>query len=185
MYGLIFLFLFVVVPVLYGIAVYNRLTKLKFQVEEGWSDIDVQLRRRYNLIPNLVETVKGYASHERETFEEVVQARNAAMANDGPPEDQAKTENMLTGALRHLFALAENYPDLKANQNFLSLQKDLYEVEDKIQSARRYYNGTVRDNNTYVHQFPSNIVARLFDFHTADFFEIEDDAVRAPVAVKF
>lgn len=185
MYGLILLFIFVVVPVLYGIAIYNKLTKLKFQVEEGWSDIDVQLRRRYNLIPNLVETVKGYATHERATFEEVVQARNAAMANDGPPEQQAETENMLTGALRHLFALAENYPDLKANENFLSLQKDLYEVEDKIQAARRYYNGTVRDNNTYVHQFPSNIVARTFNFQTAEFFEIEEDAAREPVAVKF
>jgi len=185
MYGLIFLFLFVVVPILYGIAVYNKLTRLKYQVEEGWSDIDVQLRRRYNLIPNLVETVKGYVAHERQTLEEVVQARNAAMANDGPPEQQAETENMLTGALRHLFALAESYPDLKANQNFLALQKDLYEVEDKIQAARRYYNGTVRDNNTNVSQFPSNIIAKLFNFKTAEFFEIEEDAVRAPVAVKF
>ncbi len=185
MTGLIFLFVFVVVPLLYGIAIFNKLTKLKYQVEEGWSDIDVQLRRRYDLIPNLVEAVKGYAAHERGTFEEVVKARNAAMANEGPPEEQAKTENMLTGALRHLFALAENYPELKANQNFLSLQKDLYEVEDKIQASRRYYNGTVRDNNTYVRQFPSNLIANLFRFQPAEFFELEDDAARAPVAVKF
>ncbi len=145
------------------------------------------MKRRYNLIPNLVETVKGYAKHESGTLEKVVQARSAALANQGPPGDQARSENLLTGALKSLFALAENYPDLKANEGFLSLQNDLAEVEEKIQAARRYYNGSVRDNNTKVAQFPSNLVAGRFKFLKADFFELDESesAARQPVKVEF
>ncbi len=134
-----------------------------------------------------METVKGYAKHESGTFEKVVQARSEALANQGPPGDQARSENLLTGALKSLFALAENYPDLKANENFLSLQNDLSEVEEKIQAARRYYNGSVRDNNTKVAQFPSNLVAGRFKFLKADFFELDESesAARQPVKVEF
>jgi LemA protein len=158
---------------LYVIVTYNALVSLRVRVGEAWSDIEVQMKRRYNLIPNLVETVKGYAKHEAGTLEKVVQARSE--------------ENMLTGALKSLFALAESYPELKANENFLSLQNDLAEVEDKIQASRRYYNGVVRDNNTKVDQFPSNLVARAFTFIKAEFFELEegDAAARQPVAVSF
>ncbi len=145
------------------------------------------MKRRYNLIPNLVETVKGYAKHESGTLEKVVQARSEALANQGPPGEQARSENLLTGALKSLFALAENYPDLKANENFLSLQNDLSEVEEKIQAARRYYNGSVRDNNTKVAQFPSNLVAGRFKFLKAEFFELDESesAARQPVKVEF
>ncbi len=134
-----------------------------------------------------METVKGYAKHESGTLEKVVQARSEALANQGPPGDQARSENLLTGALKSLFALAENYPDLKANENFLSLQNDLAEVEEKIQAARRYYNGSVRDNNTKVAQFPSNLVAGRFKFLKADFFELDESesAARQPVKVEF
>ena len=134
-----------------------------------------------------METVKGYAKHESGTLEKVVQARSEALANQGPPGDQARSENLLTGALKSLFALAENYPDLKANENFLSLQGDLAEVEEKIQAARRYYNGSVRDNNTKVAQFPSNLVAGRFKFLKADFFELDESesAARQPVKVEF
>jgi LemA protein len=172
---------------LYVILTYNALVSLRVRIGEAWSDIEVQMKRRYNLIPNLVETVKGYAKHEAGTFEKVVQARSAAMANHGSPEEQARSENILTGALKSLFALAEAYPQLKANENFLKLQNDLAEVEDKIQAARRYYNGVVRDNNTKVDQFPSNLVARSFDFIKAQFFELEESeaAARQPVPVRF
>ncbi len=171
----------------YVVLTYNGLVSLKNRVGEAWSDIEVQMKVRYNLIPNLVETVKGYAKHEAGTLEKVVQARSAAMANQGPPGDQARSENMLTGALKSLFALAESYPELKANENFLSLQNDLAEVEDKIQAARRYYNGVVRDNNTKIDQFPSNLVARGFTFIKAEFFELEESeaAARQPVPVSF
>ncbi len=171
----------------YVIVTYNALVRLRVRVNEAWSDIEVQMKRRYNLIPNLVETVKGYAKHEAGTLEKVVQARSAAMANQGPPGEQARSENMLTGALKSLFALAESYPELKANENFLSLQNDLAEVEDKIQAARRYYNGVVRDNNTKVDQFPSNLVARGFTFIKAEFFELGEGeaAARQPVPVSF
>ncbi len=172
---------------LYVIVTYNALVRLRVRVNEAWSDIEVQMKRRYNLIPNLVETVKGYAKHESGTLEKVVQARSAALANQGPPGDQARSENLLTGALKSLFALAENYPDLKANEGFLSLQNDLAEVEEKIQAARRYYNGSVRDNNTKVAQFPSNLVAGRFKFLKADFFELDESesAARQPVKVEF
>ncbi len=145
------------------------------------------MKRRYNLIPNLIETVKGYMTHERETLESVTQLRSEAMANQGAPDAQARSENMLAGALKSLFALAENYPELKANQGFLDLQDDLAEVEDKIQAARRYYNGGVRDLNTKIEQFPSNLVANAFKFVQAGFFELDeaDAAARQPVKVEF
>lgn len=172
---------------LYGVTIYNRLVKLKNRVAEAWSDIDVQMKRRYNLIPNLVETVKGYASHEKETLERVIQARNVAATTTGDPAQQAASENMLTGALKSLFALSEDYPDLQANAQFLKLQDDLAESEDLIQKARRYYNGSVRDFNTLIEQFPSNLVAGLVDYETAEYFEIDesDAAARKPVDVKF
>jgi len=172
---------------LYVILTYNALVSLRVRIGEAWSDIEVQMKRRYNLIPNLVETVKGYARHEAGTLDAVTRARNEAMANHGAPHEQAESENHLTGALKTLFALAESYPDLKANSSFLDLQNQLAEVEDKIQAARRYYNGSVRDNNTKIDQFPSNLVARQFQFAKAEFFELEDadSAARQPVAVKF
>ncbi|MEE8506627.1 MAG: LemA family protein [Kiloniellales bacterium] len=171
----------------YVIAVYNGLVSLKNRVAEAWSDIDVQMKRRYNLIPNLIETVKGYVKHERETLESVTRARTEAMASQGAPGAQATSENMLAGALKSLFALAENYPELKANQGFIDLQDDLAEVEDKIQAARRYYNGSVRELNVKVEQFPSNLVARAFAFIQAEFFELDEAeaAARQPVKVEF
>jgi LemA protein len=173
--------------VLYVIVTYNLLVKLRVQVSEAWSDIDVQMKRRYNLIPNLVETVKGYAKHEAGTLEAVTRARNEAMANNGAPHEQAQSENMLSGALKSLFALAESYPDLKANASFLDLQQQLAEAETNIQAARRYYNGSVRNNNTKIDQFPSNLVARQFGFEKSEFFELDDSegAARQPVAVSF
>ncbi len=172
---------------LYVILTYNGLVSLKNRVAEAWSDIEVQMKRRYNLIPNLVETVKGYMSHERETLESVTRARGEALANQGSPDAQARSENMLAGALKSLFALAENYPDLKANQGFLDLQDDLAAVEDKIQAARRYFNGSVRDLNVKIEQFPSNLVAQAFKFVQAGFFELDeaDAAARQPVKVAF
>jgi LemA protein len=172
---------------LYVILTYNSLVSLKQRVSEAWSDIEVQMKRRYNLIPNLVETVRGYMGHERETLESVTRLRNQAMADHGTAEHQAKSENMLTGALRSLFALAEAYPDLKANQNFADLQDDLAEVEDRIQAARRFYNGSVRDLNVKIEQFPSNLVAQAFHFTQATFFELDeaDAAARRPVKVEF
>ena len=164
---------------------YNSLVSMRVQVGEAWSDIDVQLRRRYDLVPNLVETVKGYASHEQGTFEKVVEARNAAMNATGSPKEQQAAENMLTGALKSLFALAEAYPDLKASQNFRDLQGQLTEIEANIQASRRYYNGVVRNLNTKIGQFPSNLVASQFNFEKAEFFEIEDSAARGPVKVDF
>jgi LemA protein len=177
----------IVVLVLYAIIIYNGLVRLRVRVNSAWSDIGVQMKRRYNLIPNLVETVKGYANHEASTLEKLTQARVAALANEGTPEEQAQSENMLAGALKSVFAVAENYPDLKANENFLSLQDDLAEVEDKIQAARRYYNGSVREMNTKVDQFPSNLVAQKFNFIKAEFFELDeaDSAARQPVPVNF
>ena len=177
----------IVLVALYVILIYNGLVSLKNRVAEAWSDIEVQMKRRYNLIPNLIETVKGYMSHERETLESVTRARGEALANQGSPDAQARSENMLAGALKSLFALAENYPDLKANQGFLDLQDDLAEVEDKIQAARRYYNGSVRDLNVKIEQFPSNLVAQAFKFVQAGFFELDeaDAAARQPVKVAF
>ncbi len=166
------------------IAVYNSLIKLRNRTDEAWSDIDVQLKRRYNLIPNLVQTVKGYAKHERELFENVTKARTAAMGAQ-TMEEHGKTENMLSGALKSLFAVAENYPDLKANQNFLELQRELSDTENKIQAARRFFNGNVRDFNIKIETFPNNLVAGMFNFNKKDFFEVQEAEVRKPVKVGF
>lgn len=167
------------------IGTYNSLVTLKNRVEEAWSDITVQLKRRTDLIPNLVNSVKGYATHEKEVFEKVTEARSAIMDAKGVA-DTAKAENMLEGALKSLFAVAEAYPDLKANQNFLQLQQELVDTEDKIQASRRFYNGGVRDLNTKIQTFPVNIVAGMFGFQAKEFFEVEDRAsVENPVEVKF
>ena len=167
------------------IATYNSLVKLKNRVEEAWSDITVQLKRRTDLIPNLVNTVKGYAAHETGVFEKVTEARSAIMNANGVAES-AQAENMLEGALKSLFAVAEAYPDLKANQNFLQLQQELVDTEDKIQASRRFYNGGVRDLNTKIETFPVNLVAGMFNFSKREFFEVEDRAsVENPVEVQF
>lgn len=165
------------------IGIYNSLIKLRIKVDEGWSDIDTQLKRRYDLIPNLVETVKGYAKHESKTFEKVTQARTAAM-NATDPKEAAKAENMLSDTLKSIFALAENYPELKANQNFSELQQTLNEIEEHIQLSRRYYNGTVRDYNTKIATVPNNIIAGMFHFEKREFFEA-DEAERENVKVDF
>lgn len=167
------------------VATYNGLVTLRNRVEEAWSDIMVQLKRRTDLIPNLVNSVKGYATHEKEVFEKVTEARSAIMDAKGV-KDTAEAENMLEGALKSLFAVAEAYPDLKANQNFMQLQQELVDTEDKIQASRRFYNGGVRDLNTKIQTFPANIVAGMFNFQAKEFFEVEDRAsVENPVEVKF
>ncbi len=166
------------------IGIYNKLVKNRNLVEEGWSGIETQLKRRANLIPNLVETVKGYAQHERAALEEVTRLRTRAMAATDIGE-RGQTEGLLSAALGRLFAVAEAYPDLKANQNFVSLQDDLAGIENEIQMARRYYNGTVRNMNVLVESFPSNLVAGFFRFGKAKFFEIEDAADRAVPKVDF
>ena len=181
---LIIAIVIVVLVVLYGVITFNSLVRLRNQSEEGFSDIDVQLKRRHDLIPNLVETVKGYASHEQRVFENVTAARTGAVSAQGP-EAQAQAENALTGALRQLFAVAENYPDLKASQNFLELQNELTDTEDKIQAARRFYNMTVRDLNIKCEQFPSRIVAGFANVLEREFFEIEDAAEREVPSVSF
>ncbi len=176
----------VVVVGLWLVATYNRFITLINRTKEAWADIDVQLKRRYDLIPNLIETVKGYASHEKEAFENVSNARAAAMGAQSVAE-HGKAENMITGALKSIFAIAEAYPDLKANQNFLELQRELSDTENKIQAARRFYNGNVQDLKTAIEQFPSNVVAGWFSFKAMDFFELAQDeqAAKNPVAVKF
>jgi LemA protein len=177
----------IVLIALFLIVIYNRLVSLRQTVNQSWSDISVQLKQRHDLIPNLVETVKGYAAHERGTLEAVVQARNAAVAASGP-EAQAKAENMLTGALRQLFALAEAYPDLKANQNFLQLQADLSDIENKIAAARRFFNNAVQEYNAAIQQFPAVLIARQMGFTERTFFELDEGeraAVEAAPQVKF
>jgi len=174
----------VALVLLYGVGTYNTLVRLRQHVRESWSAIDTELKRRYDLIPNLVETVRGYASHERETLEAVIEARTTAVASTGSPEQQALDENVLVGALRQLFAVVEAYPELKANENFLRLQNELTVTEDRIQAARRFYNGNVRDLNTRIEVFPSNLIASTFGFRPETFFEI-DDAERAVPQVQF
>jgi len=174
----------IVLVALWAVVIFNKLVKNRNLVQEGWSGIDVQLKRRYNLIPNLVETVKGYAGHEKETLEKVVELRNSA-ARAQTAGEKAPIENMLTETLRQLFALAEAYPDLKANQNFLELQGQLSIIEEQIQLSRRYYNGTARDMNILVQSFPSNIIARSFGFNKADYFEIELASQREAPKVQF
>jgi LemA protein len=169
--------------ILYVIGTYNVFVGLRNQVDNAWSQIDVQLKRRHDLIPNLVETVKGYAAHEKGTFENVAKFRSMAMQAT-TPADKAAAENQLTGALKSLFAVAEAYPDLKANQQFLQLQGSLSQLEDSIQNARRYYNAVVRDLNTKIQSFPTNILAGMFGFQARQFFEVAE-ADREPVAVKF
>lgn len=173
----------VVIVVLWLIIAFNGLVRLRTQAQEAWSDIDVQLKRRYDLIPNLVSTVQGYATHEKTVFEDVTNARSQAMQATGP--DKAAAENQLSQTVKSLFAVAENYPDLKANQNFLELQNELTDTEDKIQAARRFYNGMVRDLNVKVQVFPTNIFAGMLGFTKMDFFGDLSDAERQPVAVKF
>lgn len=170
------------VAVLWLVAVYNGLITMKNRVDESWSDIDVQLKRRYDLIPNLVETVKAYAKHERELFERVSEARSAAMGAK-TPEEHAKAENALTGTLKTLFAVAEAYPDLKASENFARLQDELSDTENKIQAARRFYNGNVRDFNTKIEIFPNSLVAGMLNFKKREFFEIENGEEREVVKV--
>ncbi len=177
----------IIILALAVIAMYNGLIRLKNRVDEAYSDIDVQLKRRYDLIPNLVETVKGYAAHEKETFAQVVKARSAAMQarESGDAKKQAEAENALSATLKTIFALAENYPDLKANQNFLELQRELEDTENKIQAARRFYNSNVRDFNTKLQVFPTNIFARWLGFKPRDYFEIKESQEREAVKVKF
>jgi LemA protein len=171
------------VVLLYGIYAFNRLIRLRVRTENAWSQIDVQLRRRYDLIPNLVESVKGYAAHEREVFEEVTRARSMAQQASTVP-DQAQAENQLTQGIRRLIAVAEQYPQLKANENFLALQEELTGTESKIAFARQFYNDQVALLNTKIQSFPSSIVASLFHFAPKEFFDIEEPA-RGPVSVQF
>jgi LemA protein len=172
----------VVLAAIAAVVSYNRFVSQKNLIRDAWANIDTELRRRYDLIPNLVETVKGYASHERETFEQVTRARAMATAATGSPAEQAAAEGPLVAALRQLLAVAENYPDLKANQNFLALQAELSNTEDRLQTARRFYNANVRDYNRRVQAFPSTVIANLFHFKEEEFFEIED-ALRGDAGV--
>src|SRR5579863_6172410 len=183
MVGLILLGL-IVLAIIFAIAMYNGLVRLKVQCDNAWADIDVQLKRRYDLIPNLVETVKGYAAHEKTNLEGVVAARNQAMTAEGPAA-KAQAEGMLTAALRQVFALAEAYPQLRAVESFNQLQQTLNQIEDSIQNARRYYNAVVRDFNTKIAQFPSNILAGMFGFKPREFFEISAPAEREVPKVSF
>ncbi len=177
--------LIVVAIVVIIIVLYNGLIRSRNRVDEAWSDIEVQLKRRYDLIPNLVNTVKGYATHEAGVLEKVTTARTQAM-NAGSLQEKLKDENQLSSTLKSLFAVAENYPDLKANQNFLQLQGDLTDTEDKIQAARRFYNGTVRDFNTKLQVFPTNVFANMLGFKTREFFDIDEKGAEGqPVEVKF
>ncbi|MFA6193945.1 MAG: LemA family protein [Parcubacteria group bacterium] len=173
----------VILAVLWAVGIYNGLIRLKNRVDEAWSDIDVQLKRRYDLIPNLVNTVKGYASHEKEVFEKVTEARTKAMGAQSAG-DKAQAENALSQTLKSLFAVAEAYPDLKANQNFLELQRELTDTEDKVQASRRFYNGNVRDFNTKIQVFPNNVFAGMLGFSAREFFEAEGGE-KEPVKVEF
>ena len=180
----VLLLVIIVAVAIMAIGMYNSLVTLRNRCDNGWSQIDVQLRRRYDLIPNLVETVKGYAKHEREVFEKVTQARAAAV-NAQTVKEQGQADNVLTGALKSLFAVAENYPELKANQNFLMLQEELAGTEGKIAYARQFYNDTVMKFNMKQQVFPSNILANMFNFKEKDYFELEEPAAKEPVKVSF
>ena len=174
MWGLWVVLGLVALAVIFGIVSYNRFVSQRQLIKDSWANIDTELRRRYDLIPNLVETVRGYAAHEREVFENVTRARAAAAAATGSPAEQAAAEGPFVAALRQLFAVVENYPDLKANQNFLALQAELTNTEDRLQTSRRFYNANVRDYNQRVQQFPSMFVARMFGFQEEQFFEVEE-----------
>jgi len=172
------------VIVLWFIAAYNMFVQLRNRVKEAWSDIEVQLKRRYDLIPNLVEAVKGYASHENEAFQKVTEARAKALGAQSIGEKE-KADNMVTTALKSIFAIAEAYPQLRAVESFTKLQEELSDTENKIQAARRFYNGNVRDLNVRVEMFPSNIIANIFKFQKEEFFELEEEVAKEPVKVKF
>jgi LemA protein len=174
----------VLLPLIWLIVTYNNFVKLRFQCHNAWSNIDTELKRRYELIPNLVETVKGYAQHERQVFQLVTDARAKAIASTGSPASQAQDENVLVGSLRQLFGVVENYPDLKTSRNFLKLQTQLVETEDRIQAARRFYNGNVRDLNTLVQSFPSNLIAAMFGFTNEEFFDIEEVSHRLALQIR-
>lgn len=182
--GLWFVLIIIAVFAFFVIGLYNALVQLRNRCENSWAQVDVQLRRRYDLIPNLVETVKGYAAHEKEVFQKVTEARSQAMGA-GSVGEQGKAENMLTGALKSLFAVAEAYPELKANQNFMMLQEELAGTESKIAYARQFYNDTVMKFNTKQQVFPSNIIANMFNFKEREYFEIEEAEAKEPVKVKF
>ncbi len=177
-----------VITALYFISIYNILVRLRTNTREAWSDIEVQMKRRYDLIPNLVKTVQGYAKHEADTLEKVTVARTSAMKSNGSPAEQAHDENILSGALKSIFALSEAYPDLKANKNFLEMQQELTDTEDKIQASRRFYNSNVRSINVAVQQFPKNIVAKSMKFEKMDFFGLdtsEAEAISQPIDIDF
>lgn len=174
----------IAIIVLWVVAAYNSFVKLVNRTKEAWADIDVQLKRRYDLIPNLVETVKGYATHESSAFENVTKARAQALGAQSV-HDKEVADNMVTSALKSIFAVTEAYPDLKANQNFLALQNELSDTENKIQAARRFYNGNVRDLNTKIEMFPYNVIAGRFGFQKQEFFELENSAAKEPVKVSF
>lgn len=183
---LLILCLFVLFSILFIWTTYNRLILLRNRMKEAWSDIQVLLKRRYDLIPNLVEIVKGYAAHEKSALEAVIKARNMAVSTDNKTvEQQAKSENFLSGTLKSLFAVSENYPELKANANFLELQRELVDTENKIQSSRRFYNTNVLALNTKMELFPSNIIANMFNFEKGQFFNLENEEEKNPVKVSF
>ena len=184
MEGLWIILIILAVVAVFVVGIYNGLIQFRNRCNNSWAQVDVQLRRRYDLIPNLVETVKGYAQHEKETFQKVTDARAQAL-NAGTVQDQGQAENMLTGALKSLFAISENYPELKANQNFMMLQEELAGTESKIAYARQFYNDTVMKFNTKQQVFPSNIIANMFNFQEKEYFEIEEPEAKEPVKVKF
>ncbi|MBK8473641.1 MAG: LemA family protein [Sphingobacteriales bacterium] len=186
MSGFFILLIALVLIALFLVGIYNGFVSLKNKVDEAWSGISVQLKRRYDLIPNIVSTVKGYAAHEKETLERVINARNSAVSlQPGDVQGQAQANAAISQGIRQLFALAESYPDLKANTNFMSLQNSLTEIEDNLQNARRYYNATVRDYNTKCQSFPSVIIARAFNFVTREFFELDSAEESRNVQVQF
>jgi LemA protein len=184
MEGLFVVFGLTLIVLIWSISIYNSLIRLRQHIRDSWANIDTELRRRYDLIPNLVETVKGYAAHEKTVLDAVTDARSRAVSSTGSPNHQAVDENTLVKALSTLFAVSENYPELKASQNFLELQKELTNTEDRIQASRRFYNGNVRDLNTRIEVFPSNIIASLFNFKHAEYFEIDEVAATRPPEVK-
>lgn len=184
MEGLWIILIILAVVAVFVVGIYNGLVQLRNRCDNSWAQVDVQLRRRYDLIPNLVETVKGYAQHEKETFQKVTEARAQAL-NAGNVKEQGQAENMLTGALKSLFAVSESYPELKANQNFMMLQEELAGTESKIAYSRQFYNDTVMKFNTKQQVFPSNIIANMFNFQEKEYFEIEEPEAKEPVKVKF
>lgn len=178
--ALIILLVVVLVPVVWFVVQYNSLVSLRNYIRESWSNVDTELKRRYDLIPNLVATVKGYAAHEREVLERVIELRNRCAANQGPVADQARDENQFVDALKHLFAVVESYPQLKADQHYLKLQGELINTENRIQAARRFYNGNVRDYRNKCETFPSNLVANMFGFQTEEFFSVPPSVREVP-----